>query len=370
MPKPDNDYRRELQFAAWLPLLLGGVFVLCMWVPYFAAALWGIKVLGGQKKPSDTTVTFYLWLGAIMTAIVIPAALWRRARRLRLLQTGVWTKGRPIHIGGLAKAGMCPVTFAYVVNGQEFTKTVDVATLYSNEYDDNTRIPIVYDPHNPKVCHILSRIISTDDQLPPGYGDRSVSPPSPQPGSPRNPGYTLPAAPPPSAVRPTLVRDRTGAIVVIAIVAVLSLLAVMARHLNTHIPAPPKPEVFTQMREAQSHFGYQPATQTATKPFPPVNGEWKSTATEGPSAGNTIEFIAGGGGTCTLTLPDAGNPGQPAPAEYAIRWKQSGASVTVTLFPSGNGRRPPARQMIQSLTLDEAGTALRYKDGRGFKRQD
>ena len=195
MPKPITDYRRELRFAAWLPVILGGFGIACAWIPYFAAVMWGVQLLGGHGKFSESDVTLDLWLGLVATAIVTLAAFWMRARRLRLLQNGVWTKARPIHIGSLAKAGMSQVTFAYIVNGQQFTKIVDVYATHSDEYDDNTRIPVVYDPHNPSVCHILNWVITTDDNLPAdlpiGDRGRGVAPLSARPGSPRNPAGGL-----------------------------------------------------------------------------------------------------------------------------------------------------------------------------------
>jgi hypothetical protein len=51
---------------------------------------------------------------------------------------------------------MGPVTFAYDVDGQQFTKPVDMALTIASSYDEQTRVPVVYDPHNPMVCHILS----------------------------------------------------------------------------------------------------------------------------------------------------------------------------------------------------------------------
>lgn len=90
---------------------------------------------------------------ALVGTIAAPIALFRSVRRTQiLLQRGVVGQAIVAKVGGVQHQGNRSVTYAYAVGGKQYTLVDTVSDDILHQYDDATRVPIIYDPTEPFVA--------------------------------------------------------------------------------------------------------------------------------------------------------------------------------------------------------------------------
>lgn len=145
---------RALGFATYAPLIVGGILIVLCWIPWLAAAIGDVNVLEQMKPANDSTRTVFFWIGIGASITGAAVALKGYVRGKALMNHGVEAEARVASVGSVARNGLQPVTFAYVVDGREYTLTRDVPCGFVEHYTDETRLPLVYNPDNPGQAEI------------------------------------------------------------------------------------------------------------------------------------------------------------------------------------------------------------------------
>jgi hypothetical protein len=152
-------YRRKVTFV---PLGSLAAALAVFWGLFLAKILFDVDLLSrGREKAGDgVSATFYLWFALAGTVLVAPIVLFKVKRGLYLLEHGIETDAEVVSAGLLGKGkgslkGQMPVTFSFTVDGKEYKVRKDVLASTARTYTTASRIPVRYDPRNPKRCVIL-----------------------------------------------------------------------------------------------------------------------------------------------------------------------------------------------------------------------
>jgi hypothetical protein len=157
MPETESIAQREFRTAVKVPIAKFGAVVLLLWLLY-GLRLAGIDLLGlmaHNRAPGNPVPEFaYLMTAAAVSFFAIPLLILEIRKNQRLLKNGLRIEARFVSRSMLRKNGVVPVTFAYTVNGVEYTQRRDVAAIKADTYDQGTLIRIIVDPADPRKCMI------------------------------------------------------------------------------------------------------------------------------------------------------------------------------------------------------------------------
>jgi hypothetical protein len=145
--------------AMWVPTAGAIAMVLCPWILFALKRLAGFDWL--FKPNEDPAGKVYLGVAIGATLIVPPIAWMLVKKNLYLLEHGIKAQAR-IASSGLWGSGIkvgsshsVPVTFAYTVDGKEYSIRKDVLKSTASTYGESTLVEVRYDPKNPARCIVL-----------------------------------------------------------------------------------------------------------------------------------------------------------------------------------------------------------------------
>ncbi|MCC7349721.1 MAG: hypothetical protein IT446_04055 [Phycisphaerales bacterium] len=145
---PEEILRRKRM----LLLIVAGAIVLLLWGMYLSESSLGFDLLHPRTKPDANSIRTSLFLAIIGTIVGAVVAYTSYRRMGVLLKHGVWTEARIVKISSLGNHGMTPTTLAFMVDGREYIIHRDLPAEDLRSMDRSTRIPIIYNPKNPKQC--------------------------------------------------------------------------------------------------------------------------------------------------------------------------------------------------------------------------
>ncbi|QOV91135.1 DUF3592 domain-containing protein [Humisphaera borealis] len=125
------------------------------------AGLWiGYFYVSGQEVPAKGASVWsssYVWLAmALVATLAAPPILFFAVRNfVWLIRHGTEVQGQVRSISPLSKGGSRPVTYAYSVNGVEYTMRRDTPTMYADKYTVGSQVLVLVDPNKPKRATVL-----------------------------------------------------------------------------------------------------------------------------------------------------------------------------------------------------------------------
>jgi len=142
--------------------MVAGAIVLLLWGMYLSESLLGFDLLHPRTKPDASSIRTS-FIVAVLGTIVGAVVAYKLYRRMNvLLKQGVWTEARIVKIGSVSANGMTPTTLAFTVDGREYSIHRDLPEEDLRSMDRSTRIPIIYNPKNPKQCDWVINRQSTE----------------------------------------------------------------------------------------------------------------------------------------------------------------------------------------------------------------
>ncbi len=153
MPSPFTP-EEVLRRARIIYPAAAGIGIALGWGLYLSAALFGKDWLD-KAPPGELTITVY-WYIAIALTIAGAVFIFVSIRKYgTLLRRGVQTEARVVSISSVGEGTARPVTLAYVANGQRITVKLDMPEIFARNFNEQTRLPLMYDPQNPKRFTLL-----------------------------------------------------------------------------------------------------------------------------------------------------------------------------------------------------------------------
>ncbi len=143
------DIAGQMQREVKVIWVVGVALMLGAWVLYLSAAIFQFDLIEQKQKPDAFKQQIYLYLGLGVTVLGIPCLLLAVRGQKDLIRRGVTTFATVEKISSLGAQGKRPVTFAYTVEGVRYTSKQDVANSLAGQYDESTRVVVVYDPQRP-----------------------------------------------------------------------------------------------------------------------------------------------------------------------------------------------------------------------------
>jgi heme exporter protein D len=128
------------------------------WGQYIAVVFFHFHLIPHEQgmHVETTEPVFSLWLALAATIIAIIVLLVSLSKAQILLNRGVEGQARVVKVSAAKKHGIRPVTYAFLVDGKEYTVRKDTDAADADLYDDSTVVSVVYDPARPTRCRIMS----------------------------------------------------------------------------------------------------------------------------------------------------------------------------------------------------------------------
>lgn len=142
--------QQRLRWIVPSGIVVGVLLIVGLWVRYAHLA-------GSDNAADDIWSRPIVWLALALAATIAgPPILFVATRNyVWLIRHGAEVRGRVVKVSLVTRGGATPVTYAYNVDGIEYTIKRDTPNMMADRYRPGTQVLVLIDPRKPSRATVL-----------------------------------------------------------------------------------------------------------------------------------------------------------------------------------------------------------------------